>query len=315
MFVCRAVNPPVFDLAAAAMPARDAAPLIGRFGRAFYPSVFDRARDVSLIEIAQGRPLALLPATVQDGRISWYGQPIRIIGEPGDAKALVRALVDLARQFGASEVCLRTEANGQASALEAALLGQGARASLQTASRVALDGQLEAGLRRRYRSHVNWGRRNLTLTYPTDRAAVRMYQDFHAHVAGRVTRPPASWDAMADCIAEGLAELTLVHDAGGTLLGGIYVALGEREAFYASGAYERSRFDDPLSHWPMFDAIERAARRGLAVFDVGEMPYMGEVGAKEYAIGHFKAGFVRRPTFDHIWTLPVEAAKAEQLAA
>ena len=63
-----------------------------------------------------------------------------------------------------------------------------------------------AALRKSSRSLINWGRRNLSISYVNkdtpDRALFDQYRAFHAEVAGRVTRSEASWAVMYDWITQ-----------------------------------------------------------------------------------------------------------------
>ena len=83
----------------------------------------------------------------------------------------------------------------------------------------------------------------------------------------------------------------MVADAGGT-------------AYYASGVYDRSRFDKPLGHFPVFDAMIRAGGRGVARFDLGEIvPRTADADDKEVQIGFFKKGFTADFALINIWTV------------
>ena len=82
---------------------------------------------------------------------------------------------------------------------------------------------------------------------------------------------------------------------------------GTETVQYASGAYVRERFDQPLAHWPMFDAVVRAKQRGRRWFDVGEIRHRSDVGDKEAAIGFFKRGFTNRFEARIKWDLPTDA--------
>jgi hypothetical protein len=57
-----------------------------------------------------------------------------------------------------------------------------------------------AALRKSSRSLINWGRRNLAIRYVnrdiSERALFEQYREFHVAVAGRSTRPKASWDVI-----------------------------------------------------------------------------------------------------------------------
>jgi lipid II:glycine glycyltransferase (peptidoglycan interpeptide bridge formation enzyme) len=94
----------------------------------------------------------------------------------------------------------------------------------------------------------------------------------------------------------GRGDLVLGHYAG-DLVAGTMVMDGGDTAYYASAVYDRKQFDKPLGHAPLFNAIIRAKRRGLEVFDVGEIPL--DADEKEMSIGYFKQGFTSRRQVSH----------------
>ena len=73
------------------------------------------------------------------------------------------------------------------------------------------------------------------------------------------------------------------------------------ETYYASGVYDRERFDQPLAHWPLYDAIRRSGARGMRRFDLGELPAKGTVSDKEFNIGYFKRGFASQIDMHLVW--------------
>jgi hypothetical protein len=69
----------------------------------------------------------------------------------------------------------------------------------------------------------------------------------------------------------------------------------------------RERFEHPLAHWPLFDAILRAKARGLEWFDIGELRHRDDASDKEASIGFFKRGFTSRIEARTVWDLPIGA--------
>ena len=173
---------------------------------------------------------------------------------------------------------------------------------------------ITAGLRRSYRSFVNWGRRNITLTYVNagnpDLSLFRTFQEFHRCVAGRVTRPQESWDIMFETVASGSGELSLGHDADGNLISATLVIDGKLVSQYSSAVYDRERFDKPIGHWPVFNAVLRAKARGRSSFLLGEIPTMGTASDKEVSIGKFKRGFTSRLDYRLVWDLPLNCERS-----
>ena len=60
--------------------------------------------------------------------------------------------------------------------------------------------------------------------------------------------------------------------------------------YYLSGIYDRARFDKPLAHWPLWQAMLRSHQRGRTVFELGDVPLEGAASPKEVSIGYFKRG-------------------------
>jgi hypothetical protein len=133
-----------------------------------------------------------------------------------------------------------------------------------------------------------------------DRSLFKRYQDFHHAVAGRSTRPQESWGAMFDWITGGHGELILAS-LDGELVAGTMVVDGVSTAYYASGVYDRERFDKPLAHWPLWLAMLHAGERGMKTFDLGDLPVEGAASPKEVNIGYFKRGFATRTEPWTIW--------------
>jgi hypothetical protein len=125
-------------------------------------------------------------------------------------------------------------------------------------------------------------------------------KDFHAEVAGRVTRAQASWDVMYDWVARGCGELILGSLDGRLVAGSLFVD-GTQTCIYASGVYERSLFDKPLAHYPVWLGIEHAHARGMKTLELGEVPAKGAVSDKEFQIGYFKRGFATDLDDHWVW--------------
>lgn len=300
--------------------AIDRHPVNGAFGRRYYPAVAaGAARAVPFAVVAGGEPLLYAPATIMDGRVSFYGMPLRLFLADGlDARGARRAvdlaferLDGLASDDAPDGFVIETAGGASLDSVALACLGRGCSASLRLAATVDLaagEQAWRAALRKSFRSLVNWGERAITLRYVNgserDRGAFDAYQAFHHRIAGRVTRPQASWDAMFAWIAEGGGELALGHLEDGTLVSATLVVDGTDAAYYASGVYDRERFNKPMAHWPVWNALGRARDRGMAAFDLGEVPLARTASEKEVAIGCFKRGFATALETRLVWTSP-----------
>jgi Acetyltransferase (GNAT) domain len=173
-----------------------------------------------------------------------------------------------------------------------------------------------AALRKSSRSLINWGRRNLSISYvhkeTASRALFDRYREFHAEVAGRVTRPVESWNVMYEWIVRGGGELILAFLDGKLIAGSMFID-GTETSIYASAVYDRAQFDKPLAHYPVWLGIERAHERGMKTLELGAVPPQGTVPDKEYQIGYFKRGFATHTEVQLEWRWPVapRTAKAE----
>jgi hypothetical protein len=255
-------------------------------------------------------PILVVPALVQERRFSWLDMPARpFVNTAGDGTALAAASAALVRKLEAMlregrlaswEVGdLPVSAHLSPLGTEALACGAVPRLMIRAEHDLTLDeAAMVAHLRRRFRPMINWGRENIRITV-VDRAnpdaqAFAAYRAFHLSVAGRTTRPEASWDEMYSQIASGGGELQLGHLADGRLVAGLMGVDGTDVAAYASGVFDRSMFHHPLAHWPMWNAILRARHRRMTVFDLGETPPPGAGSAKEQGIAQFKRGFATR---------------------
>lgn len=292
------------------LSAIEAYPTDGAYGRRFFPAVYgDRRRDVSFAVTEDDEPLLLTIATAGDGELDWFGRPIRIffradLSAAVEAAALRTAFMHLdalAEQHRAQHIRVQDDGNfGALSALGEQCLNRHAAATLHLAALADLTGGetgLRRDLRKSFKSLINWGRRNLSIAIVArdspDRALFDRYQDFHLAVAGRKTRPQASWDAIYEWITAGGGELVL-GSLDGALVSGTLIIYGASVAHYASGVYDRTRFDKPLAHWPLWLSMLHSAERNLPVFNLGEIPLPGTVSDKEIKIGFFKRGFATR---------------------
>ena len=285
----------------------EAHPVYGVFGRHYYPAVFASGRvDESFAVLDSSQPVGLIFCSAGSGELDYFGFPIRFFRRDGGsewpAKVLDLAfdhLEKLAAQHQATRVMVADDASlGVLSAIGKQCLNRRARGVLRLSGWNELKGdetEMKREVRKSYHSLINWGGRNLQTKIVgvanPDRDLFGRYQDFHRAVAGRVTRPQESWDVMFDWIAKGRGELILGFLADGELVTGTLVVDGTTTSLYASGVYDRERFELPLAHWPLWQAILRSAERGMRMFDLGDLPLADAATAKEVSIGYFKRGF------------------------
>ena len=82
-------------VAAASDPAfapLNANPLTGGFARCYYPKVFqDSCSDLSFAIALGGQPVAIVPMTLIDGALSYFGQPVPIFIDSTDPELATTA--------------------------------------------------------------------------------------------------------------------------------------------------------------------------------------------------------------------------------
>jgi hypothetical protein len=298
-----------------AFEARERHPIYSRSGYAYYAATYRDDVDTSFAVLdGNGAPMAIVSCNVHDGDLSYFGMPIRLFfcdDLPDAFEVIDAALQEISRVAQARDVrnvAVREDIRGAVlSPLGKGCVNRGARAEIIQNGICDLsleEAALRRQIRKSFQSLLNAGRRAMRLTYfnaaNPDVLLFEAYRAFHLQVAGRTTRSDESWRAMAHLITSGRGELTLGY-LDGELVSGTMTFHGTETAYYASGVYDRTRFDKPLAHFPLFDAIVRSADRGLRYFDLGSLPARGTVSDKEYNIGFFKRGFATAVEMHLVW--------------
>jgi hypothetical protein len=263
---------------------------------------------------------------MQEKHLSYFGMPaapalaarLDTAGQHEACDTACRAAVDHCIEAGTGLTIARAGHRDPGQALrdwEVKLLQAGGRQVAHYRGHVALDGG-ETGIRRQmrksYRSLVNWGRREMQLVFMdganADAQLFDAFRLFHLQVAGRVTRPLASWTAMFNLVEQGKAILGLGY-LDGELVAATYLFCHGGLALYGTGVYDRDRFDKPISHWPLFATMQRAGESGARLCDLGEVFPDPGTSAKEQNIAFFKKGFTDTVVDEAYWLL--DPAKTE----
>jgi hypothetical protein len=302
-------------------------PAYGDFARHYYPIVFDNALiDMSFIVMDKELPVLLVQCSAKDGVVSHFGFPVRFFVDPALPAAAFRKGLSFAFRH------LEDAAAATKGAEKAQISGGMQDGTLSVPDRVCLDrggvprlrmraeadlsldeDELRRNLRDSYKSLINWGQRNIRMTYfnkdNPDPEMSEAYRAFHVKIAGKETHTDADWQCLFDHLKRGGGELSLGYfEEDEALVSGTLVVDGEQTTSYFSAAYERERFDKPMGHWPLFDAMMRAKNRSLGYFDFGEFFAKGSVEDKEYHIGFFKKGFTSRHLCETVWEVPLKKA-------
>ena len=309
------------DLDLSLFPNLNRHPLSGHFTRRLYRTLYPVGHaDRSFMVADETGPVALVPCTVQDGQISMFGLPIPIatrreLDPAAQAKAAAAALdhMDMiGANDGAAVARIRGGEGASLGPIDHACIARLSRPETKMYAVVELahgeDG-VRRGVRDSYRSLINWGRKQMVMDYVNrdnaDRARFDSYPAFHSRVAGKGARGGDYWETVWAEIISGGAELSLGRMADGTLIAGTLTTFAGTIAYYTSGTYDRDRFDKPIGHWPVFDAITRAAGRGLSHYDLGEVIPRGAMTEKEVQIGFFKKGFTDTIVLRLEWLAPL----------
>lgn len=283
--------------------------------RKYYSIYFaDTHRDASFCVLLENKPVLTVLCTRSPGNLDYYGMPVQFFAaEQADETSVKLAfshLDKLAAEGETPRIRVTDEGSlGSLSPVGKACLDRRFRPEVSLTAYADLS-EGEAGLRRSlrksYKSLLNWGRANQSIAIVNaanpDRKLFDLYQHFHLKVAGRSTRPQATWDANFQTILEGGAELILGFLPGDDLVAATLIYDAEGTACYGSGVYDRDRFELPLAHWPLWLSMLRAHERGQRRFELGAVPPAGMASGKEVAIGYFKRGFASEIDVSLIWT-------------
>jgi hypothetical protein len=302
----------------AALPAFAASarhPFLNRSGRAYYTATYNRDHDTSFAVVRENEPLMLVWCNIHEGALGYFGMPMSFFprADLGDADSVIAVALGAVDRIAAAHVVTEVSLREDITGSELSSLGRGCvtrGATLEVVQNGICDlslneRTLHRNIRKSFQSLVNAGRRDMRMAYfnasNPDSGLFVAYREFHAYVAGQVTRSAESWRAMFDWIAGGGGELALAYLDDGELVAGTMTFDGAEVACYASGAYDRSKFDKPLAHFPLYDAVLRSKERGLRYFDLGFLPARGTVSDKEYNIGYFKRGFASSIEMHFCW--------------
>lgn len=286
-------------------------------GANYYAEYFGQAHngDASFIAHRDGVPLAVMRGQSVNGVLSDNGQDVSIFmaSDRLSEAAVLDLLKDAARRSGCHTIrILDHAASGVMTPLGRALMFHKAVPQprvLAIADLTASEAELRGGLRKSYKSLINWGLKTLRFQNVTadsfDPAAIESFRQFHIQTAGRETRSLRSWELQAEMIKASRAELLLSYLEDRLVGASLFLDTGGTTA-YGVGVYERSLFEKPLSHAPIFMGMLRAKERGQQRFVIGDVPPAKSPQDKEFSIGWFKSGFTEHLTLGLDWTYKLE---------
>lgn len=273
-------------------------PLFGRLSHRYYEQYAGPGHvTLDTVVLLGNRPILFMPLSGFGHQLSYFGSPTRAFPVPMDCTPDAEA-------FDALIVSTTGRAAGSFKELwmvEDARVGGNVSRREECLTAISdLDvpeATLRSGLRKSYKSLVNWGMRNLDATVldraRPDYAAFCEMRDFHRSIAGRATRADSTWDLQFEMIASGEAFAVLSH-LKGRLVAASLVIFSKRSAYYGVGIYDRELMADgkPVGHSSVFRAMLLARSLGLQTFVLGDVTPRAD--SKLDSIAMFKKGFASR---------------------
>jgi|SRR5712664_2940700 len=285
-------------------------PLDQEYSRAYAPDI--SYRDLSMIAMVEDHPVAGLQITGHEAvglqKLDFYGRPafLRLNGNVNkttreDAqKALANAFTKMYEDLTTPSLhFLEMSDRGCLSGFSECLLDEGFSASpsyKQVIDLTKSEEEIRRAVRRRYKPHINWGEKNLSLViYDHSNITAEIFEQFrllHVAVAGRETRSAESWQVQLRQIMENQA-FAITGRLGEQLVTAALFLHSPIYCYYGVGASIREMFDKPLSHAVIWRSILEAKRRGCRFYEMGELVdlYSDAFTEKEKNIADFKRGF------------------------
>lgn len=157
---------------------------------------------------------------------------------------------------------------------------------------------LEAQIRKSYKSLINWGKKNLVLRIRDKNNVsakdIESFRKLHISAAGRETRPRITWDLQYEMIKRNEA-FAVLGELEGELVTAALFPCSKKYCFYGVSASKRELFDKSLSHAALWEAILHAKKNGCRYFELGMQCYSHQGGdpclPKDLNISVFKHGF------------------------
>jgi len=237
-------------------------------------------------------------------KLSGVGTPVAYLKTYGNysmtgAERLLRKEVDgILSQFPKAYLhyleCLN---DGELSFFGGYLLDKGAVAtpvSMQMIDLALSEDDLYLGVRKSYKSLINWGAKNINLQLiDSENVTPDLFEQFrqlHIKVAGRETRSKATWGLQYYQVKNREA-FVLLGELEGVLVTAALFQYTAKNCFYGVSVSKRELFDKPMSHNLLWQAILHAKRLGCQYFEPGPLYYPGHSTPKEVGISKFKKGF------------------------
>jgi len=157
-------------------------------------------------------------------------------------------------------------------------------------------------IRDKYRSHIRKAAKlwDVQVKLAVNDELYQQFKQLHIEVVGFKTRSDHTWQQLQDAVNANNAFCVFVFDNLGKMIGAAQFSHTQAQAVYSVGVYDRSLFDQPLSHIVHYRAIEQMKAIGLKRYHIGARCHPSEwmqPSDKESQIGHFKEGFATESLF------------------
>jgi len=158
--------------------------------------------------------------------------------------------------------------------------------------------QLRKGIRKSYKSLINWGNKNLKLQLlqadNITQGHIDAFRQLHIEVAERETRSKDTWDIQLEMVRSHEAFILFGKLENNLVSAGLFM-YNSNTCYYGVSASKRELFEKPLFHYLMWQAILHSKNIGCRYFDAGMQLITNAenstISSKEMGISKFKKGF------------------------
>lgn len=307
------LSPNLVDL----FPEISADPISGKFGQDYFPSYSAGAGEkLAILVYADKKPGIIILSIVENGRFHLCGHPARFfwardispLQKATVAKLAFDYLDTLSEEYDVRHFCIEeTDSFAEVSQVELKCMNRGASLKTKLVAKIDLQRDISAiwsDVRKSFRPLIKRGEREMTI-YAVDarnpcKSLFDKFRDFHFKISGRRTRTIESWDVQFDFVSRGMGSLVVgFHES--ELVSGTLSVDGDDVSYYATGVYDRDKFNHPISHAPLWRSIVAAKERGRKTYNLGEVYPEGSGTSKERSIGVFKKGFTDTLAVSRVW--------------
>ena len=120
------------------------------------------------------------------------------------------------------------------------------------------------------------------------------FKKMHYKISGRKTRSDKSWRLQYEAIKNNNGLLILINDLQNNLIGGGFFFIGEHDAFYSVGVFNRSLFNKPVGYNMQYEAIKYFIKKNKKIYRVGKLFSINDIpkpSQKQINISNFSKKF------------------------